>query len=92
MELKRISVIVKGLVQGVNFRYFTNEVALKTGVSGWVRNLDNGDVQIEAQGNSSTRDFFLQQIHRGPRLSHVESVEVTQIIPVKSEKGFFIKC
>ena len=61
---KRILIIVKGLVQGVYFRYFTREAAAKIGVNGWVRNLSNGDVEIEAQGTEDKLDLFLEQVHR----------------------------
>lgn len=91
MEIIRKAVVVHGLVQGVSFRYFTYEVAQETGVSGWVKNLDNGDVQIEVQGESSNLDVFLQRIKTGPRLAHVEHLDITEITPVKNEEGFLIK-
>lgn len=91
MDIRRISVIVKGLVQGVNFRYFTSEAALETGVSGWVRNLSNGNVEIEAQGTTEKLEKFIQQVSKGPRLSHVESAAVSDIPVIDNENGFFVK-
>lgn len=91
MESRRILIIVKGLVQGVYFRYFTRETALKIGVSGWVRNLPNGDVEIEAQGTEDKLELLLKQVRRGPKLSHVECTDVTDLPVSENENGFVIK-
>ncbi len=91
MEIRRISVIVKGLVQGVYFRYFTREAAVKTGVSGWVRNLPNGDVQIEAQADEDKLELFLKYVRKGPELSRVENTEVTDLPVLENEDGFVIR-
>ncbi|NLL14447.1 MAG: acylphosphatase [Fibrobacter sp.] len=88
---KRILIIVKGLVQGVYFRYFTREAAMKIGVNGWVRNLSNGDVEIEAQGTEDKLDLFLEQVRKGPQLSRVESTDVTELPLLENENGFVIK-
>ena len=45
----RVHVTVSGMVQGVGYRYFTVTGARKLGLAGWVRNLMNGDVELEAQ-------------------------------------------
>jgi acylphosphatase len=44
---------VRGRVQGVGFRYFVEHAAAALGVTGWVRNLDDGDVEVYAAGNSA---------------------------------------
>ena len=46
----RVHVTVSGMVQGVGYRYFTVTEARKLGLAGWVRNLMNGDVELEARG------------------------------------------
>lgn len=91
MESRRILIIVKGLVQGVYFRYFTQEAALKIGINGWVRNLSNGDVEIEAQGTEDNLELFLKQVRKGPQLSRVESTNVTDLPVSENESGFVIK-
>lgn len=91
MESRRILIIVKGLVQGVYFRYFTQEAALKIGINGWVRNLSNGDVEIEAQGTEDKLELFLKQVRKGPQLSRVESTDVTDLPVSENENGFVIK-
>ncbi len=91
MENRRISIIVKGLVQGVYFRYFTREAAVKIGISGWVRNLSNGDVEIEAQGTEDKLELFLKQVRKGPQLSRVDSTVVNDLPLSENENGFAIK-
>lgn len=91
MENRRISIIVKGLVQGVYFRYFTREEAMKIGISGWVRNLSNGDVEIEAQGTEDNLELFLKQVRKGPQLSRVDSIDVNDLPLSENENGFAIR-
>ncbi len=55
----RIEIVVKGLVQGVSFRMYTKRKAVSLGVTGQVRNLSNGDVEIITEGK---RDQLLQLI------------------------------
>lgn len=50
-ELLRMRATVSGMVQGVGFRYFTVLAAHRLNITGWVRNLHNGNVQVEAQGS-----------------------------------------
>jgi acylphosphatase len=64
---------------------------MKIGVNGWVRNLSNGDVEIEAQGTEDKLDLFLEQVRKGPQLSRVESTDVTELPLLENENGFVIK-
>ena len=48
--MKRVSVIVSGRVQGVGFRYFVEDIAADMKITGWVRNLPDGTVEIDAEG------------------------------------------
>ena len=85
--MKRVHVIVSGLVQGVGFRYFAVSLASKYQISGWVRNLYNGDVELEAEGTSERLQFFLQEVQEGNRFVRVRNMEVSTI-SLKNEKGF----
>lgn len=69
-------IIVKGTVQGVNFRYFTQNQAIKLGLKGYVKNLFNGDVEAFAEGNRSMIEEFISIIKIGPRTSGVTGVIV----------------
>jgi len=76
--------IVHGRVQGVGFRAFTVRMAEMTGVSGWVRNRDDGAVEAVACGTPRQVDEFGGYLHQGPRWSEVRRVDVTEHAPVGS--------
>lgn len=62
--------LISGRVQGVGFRYFAERVARPCGVTGWVRNLADGRVEVHANGTPTQLDSFERQLRRGP--SHAE--------------------
>jgi acylphosphatase len=72
MPAKRF--LVRGRVQGVGYRYFTQRVAQRLGVNGFVRNLPNGDVEVHAEASGSTLNAFKQELERGPRISLVTEI------------------
>ena len=75
-------------MQGVGFRYFTKEQAKRNGLVGYVRNLPNGDVEIDAAGDAKNIDDFVYAVKRGPRASRVVQV-VDHIMPVENLSGSF---
>ncbi len=77
--LKRVEVIVEGIVQGVGFRYFTKKTAKELGIKGFVRNLSDGRVLIVAEGNEDMIEKFLARIREGPRLAVVKNVHVKKL-------------
>ena len=83
----RIHAYIYGKVQGVFFRASTKEVADKLGVSGWVKNLPDGRVEVVAEGRDLSE--FIKWLHKGPPGAVVEKVE---IVYEKEEglKGFTI--
>ena len=84
----RIKLIVKGLVQGVGFRFFTKLTSTKLNITGYVKNLDNGDVLIEAQGTRSNLDKLKVQLYKGNGFCKVVSIEETKLDIISSEKNF----
>ncbi|MCU0611092.1 MAG: acylphosphatase [Candidatus Eisenbacteria bacterium] len=86
--VERRRIIVRGRVQGVGFRWFAFRRARSLGLAGWVRNDDDGSVQIEAQGESEALAALESQLWEGSRLSHVQLVE-WQEIPVQAESDEF---
>ncbi|MGI9238930.1 MAG: acylphosphatase [Woeseiaceae bacterium] len=68
---------VKGRVQGVWFRDSTRREAERLGISGYARNLDNGDVEVFACGSTPALDAFCAWLHEGPPLARVTSVAVS---------------
>lgn len=73
---ERLSARITGRVQGVGFRNFTRTHARRLGVTGWVRNERDGSVRLEAEGDRKELESLLDRVHQGPRLAHVENVEV----------------
>ncbi|MBN8222449.1 MAG: acylphosphatase [Spirochaetes bacterium] len=76
--------IVSGRVQGVGFRQFTAEAGRGLALSGWVRNLANGDVEAEAEGPEAKILEFEKALRQGPSLGRVDSVKVDELPAVGS--------
>jgi acylphosphatase len=68
-------VLVRGLVQGIGFRYSLVGQAESRGVAGWVRNRPDGSVEAVLEGAAAGVDAVVAWCRRGPRGSRVESVE-----------------
>ncbi|HLJ80335.1 MAG TPA: acylphosphatase [Ktedonobacterales bacterium] len=73
----RLTARVRGYVQGVGFRYFARRQASALGLRGYVRNLDNGDVEVVAEGDRIQLEQLLSILERGPSAADVEHVEAT---------------
>ena len=71
MVIKRIHIFVTGRVQGVFFRQSTKVMAIKNNAKGWVRNLDDGRVEIVAQGETQDIDNLAHWCKTGPANSRV---------------------
>jgi acylphosphatase len=79
----RVRAVIAGRVQGVWFRESCRREAERLGVTGWVHNLWDGRVEIEAQGSRAAVDALVAWAHEGPRLAIVESVTV-DALPVEA--------
>lgn len=71
--------IVQGRVQGVGFRYFTREMADAFDITGTVRNVSDGDVEIVASGTPENLRSFKEQIELGPAGARVDRVKVEEM-------------
>jgi acylphosphatase len=89
MTAKRV--IYEGRVQGVGFRFSVKEIAQGYDVAGWVQNLVDGRVQLEAQGDESEVDAFLQGIEDSHLRAHIRRKVVTPMEAVVGLKGFQIR-
>lgn len=67
---------VSGIVQGVGFRYFVQRRAKALGISGYVRNVPNGDVETAAEGNRAALEELVKDLRQGPPMSSVTEVSV----------------
>jgi len=74
--LKRADVRVRGLVQGVGFRYATAARARSLGVGGWVRNHADGSVEAVFEGDAAAVESLVEWCRHGPRGADVTDVEV----------------
>jgi acylphosphatase len=72
----RVKVIVRGLVQGVNFRHYTRETAVRLNVCGWVRNLPDGSVEGCFEGEETDVSAVITWCRTGPSWSRVDGVTV----------------
>ncbi len=70
------NVIVKGVVQGVGFRYWTSRKAREYGLCGEVGNLRDGTVRITVEGDRSLVEEFLKVLKVGPTYAHVTDLEI----------------
>lgn len=77
--MKRVRVIVGGRVQGVGFRYYVANGAKEHCINGYVQNLPDGRVEIDAEGESENIHHFLTQCKHGPALSKVDTFLVSDI-------------
>ena len=78
-ESKTVHIIVEGKVQGVFYRATTKEMADQIGVKGWVRNRENGSVEIMASGAEAQLQEFIDWCKKGPKRAEVSNVVVTGI-------------
>ena len=72
---QRLHAIVYGRVQGVGFRFFVLQQAVALDVTGWVRNLAEGMVEVVAEGNTSDLETLLTALHEGPNAASVRDVK-----------------
>ena len=82
--------IVGGDVQGVGYRYTLRMIADDAGVSGWVRNLRDGTVEAEVEGEHDRVDDVLAWMAEGPPGSRVQSARVTDVAPTGA-RGFEVR-
>jgi acylphosphatase len=87
--MKHLNITVNGNVQGVSFRISTKAVADQLQVKGLVKNLPNGSVYIEAEGDDFSLETFLEWCNEGPLQASVQKVEVIEG-EVKNYRNFEI--
>jgi acylphosphatase len=76
IDSKRLHAIVEGSVQGVGFRGFVLENAIRLDLKGWVRNQWNGNVEVMAEGSHNSLESLLELLRQGPHMSQVTNVQV----------------
>lgn len=84
----RYYIIVNGRVQGVGFRFFCTMNARTLNLTGWVRNMDNGMVEMEVQGEENSIEKFIETIKNGNRFIKVDKLYQKKIEIVSNERTF----
>jgi acylphosphatase len=83
--------LVSGRVQGVGFRWFVEREARLIGVGGWVRNLDDGAVEVLASGTNAQLGSLYEKLKEGPRAARIDEVEVEDAAPFTGYTTFQIE-
>lgn len=81
-EIRSVHAVIRGRVQGVSYRAWTREQAARLGLSGWVRNRDDGAVEAVITGPAAAVDALLAACRDGPPAARVEGIAVESAEPV----------
>ncbi len=79
-----------GRVQGVGFRFTTKQIASGYEVTGWVRNADDGRVEMLAAGEEQEVEDFLEAVAKGPLGSNIKKIDKETVAPPEDLSGFRI--
>lgn len=83
--------VIRGIVQGVGFRFFTQRSAARHQVWGYVRNLKDGSVESLAEGDPNSVEDFKNDLLTGPVYAKVEEIEETVLEPSNLYSSFRIE-
>jgi len=83
--------IISGRVQGVGLRYFARDIASEMNLTGSIKNLHDGRVEIEVQGDSDLLTMFVEKVRVGPQLSRVTSYTISDMSIVENESEFIVR-
>lgn len=86
---QRVHAVISGEVQGVGFRIFVRETAAAMGVDGWVKNLPNGDVELEAESPKEILEEFLNAIQKRHSWARVDNVNIEPVAAYNAENSGF---
>jgi len=75
--MERLHAVIRGDVQGVGFRYFVLRKAQQLGLRGWVRNNDDGTVELVAEGARQDLEQLKRAVGEGPRMARVDRVDTS---------------
>ena len=87
----RKAITVSGRVQGVGFRFFTQQTAINLKITGWVKNQSDGTVTMEVQGTPQQLDALVSRLKQGNGYSKVTQVEIADLEVEKGENKFGIR-
>ncbi|HCC80092.1 MULTISPECIES: acylphosphatase [unclassified Methylophaga] len=79
MGIKRYHFVIEGRVQGVSYRMSAQIAAQKIGVTGWVRNLRSGQVEMVAEGEPAQLEQLLEWAWQGPNFAQVTDISLEKL-------------
>jgi acylphosphatase len=88
--LTRRHLVVRGRVQGVGYRWFVRELGESLGLTGWVRNREDGTVESEAEGEAAALEEFVRRLRDGNPAARVDAIESQTAAP-QGGRGFEIR-
>ena len=83
--------VISGRVQGVGFRWYTKDIAMLEGVTGWVRNLPDGRVEALVEGDAEAVTRVERRLHQGPPGARVQTVNTVTEEPSGAYRSFSIE-
>lgn len=91
MDPQRVTLRIVGKVQGVYYRESTRAEATRLGLTGWVRNLGDGSVELVAEGPSAALEGLVRWCRRGPPAAEVRDLERTDAAATGEFTGFTVR-
>jgi acylphosphatase len=88
---RRVHLLIKGRVQGIFFRAFVKEQAMKEKVVGFVRNTLQGEVEVVIEGEKENVEKMIAACKKGPPLSQIDTIDVKEERPTREFTEFTIK-
>lgn len=88
--MKRQHMIVSGKIQGVFYRDYVRREAEKRQITGWVMNMQNGTVEILAEGSDSALAELQKACRKGPLMAHIEDIKITESTATEEFEDFDI--
>ncbi|MBI2133990.1 acylphosphatase [Candidatus Woesearchaeota archaeon] len=89
--MRKVHIILSGKVQGVTFREHARKNAEKLGITGFVKNLQDGTVEIIAEGDDDKINIFIRECKRGPLMAFVKKADIREERPTGGFEGFEIR-
>lgn len=88
--MKRVVINIFGRVQKVGFRFSTLQKAVELNINGFARNLRDGSVEVEAEGEERNIEAFIEWCKIGPSYSDIKKIMVENVEVINTEDGFYI--
>ncbi len=89
--MKRYYVIFTGMVQGVGFRWTISTLAQRYNFTGWIRNMYNGNVEMEIQGKNISIASFIGEIMNSARWAKIDDYSIREVPVKEHEYGFDVR-